>query len=352
MARQDDRGRRRRQRRADAASTSKAGTLTEDEIRQGLRARAIKNEIVLSMCGTAFKNKGVQALLDAIIEFMPSPTEMPDVKGTDRAASRPRARPPTMQPFSALAFKILNDPFVGNLTFFRVYSGHAQFGRHRVRADQGQERAHRPPAADARERAHRDQGSARRRHRLGRGPEGRDHRRHAVRSRQAHHAREDGVPGARHLGGGRAEDQGRPGKDGRRAAAPREGRPFVPRAHRRGVRPDHHLRHGRAAPRDHRRPHEARVQGRGERRQAAGRVSRDDPRQGREPKASSCASPAAAASTATAGSRSSRTSRARATSSSTAWSAARCRASSSRPSTRASRKRSRPASSRAIPSST
>ena len=76
------------------------------------------------MCGTAFKNKGVQALLDAVIEFMPSPVEMPDVKGTERSTASPtRARRATMTPFSALAFKILNDPFVGNLTFFRVYSG-------------------------------------------------------------------------------------------------------------------------------------------------------------------------------------------------------------------------------------
>jgi elongation factor G len=96
--------------------------LSEDELRAGLRTRAIKNEIVLCMCGTAFKNKGVQALLDAVIEYMPSPIEMPDVKGTidDEPATRKASDD---QPFSALAFKILNDPFVGNLTFFRVYSG-------------------------------------------------------------------------------------------------------------------------------------------------------------------------------------------------------------------------------------
>jgi elongation factor G len=98
-------------------------TLSDEEIRLGLRARAIKNEIVLTMCGSAFKNKGVQALLDAIIEFMPSPPEMPPVKGTDDH-DRPATRPASDDaPFAALAFKILNDPFVGNLTFFRVYSG-------------------------------------------------------------------------------------------------------------------------------------------------------------------------------------------------------------------------------------
>jgi elongation factor G len=97
--------------------------LTEAEIRTGLRERSIKNEIVLVMCGTAFKNKGVQALLDAIIEFMPSPVDMPDVKGIDSDGTPDTRKPKDDAPFAALAFKILNDPFVGNLTFFRVYSG-------------------------------------------------------------------------------------------------------------------------------------------------------------------------------------------------------------------------------------
>src|SRR3977135_4433604 len=97
--------------------------LSESEIRQGLRHRSIKNEIVLVMCGTAFKNKGVQALLDAVIEFMPSPPEMPPVKGTNSDGAPATRKADDNDPFAALAFKILNDPFVGNLTFFRVYSG-------------------------------------------------------------------------------------------------------------------------------------------------------------------------------------------------------------------------------------
>jgi elongation factor G len=99
------------------------GALADEEIRVGLRARAIKNEIVLTMCGSAFKNKGVQALLDAIIEFMPSPPEMPPVKGIDDHDQPATRAASDDAPFAALAFKILNDPFVGNLTFFRVYSG-------------------------------------------------------------------------------------------------------------------------------------------------------------------------------------------------------------------------------------
>ena len=97
--------------------------LSDAEIRAGLRERSIRNEIVLCLCGSAFKNKGVQALLDAVIEFMPSPIEMPDVKGINDRDEPATRKASDDEPFSALAFKLLNDPFVGNLTFFRVYSG-------------------------------------------------------------------------------------------------------------------------------------------------------------------------------------------------------------------------------------
>jgi elongation factor G len=99
------------------------GELADVEIKRGLRERALKNEICLVTCGSAFKNKGVQAVLDAIIEYMPSPTEVPPVKGQSERGEPMTRRPDDDAPFSALAFKILNDPFVGNLTFFRVYSG-------------------------------------------------------------------------------------------------------------------------------------------------------------------------------------------------------------------------------------
>ncbi len=102
--------------------------LTEAEIKQGLRARAIKNEICLVTCGSAFKNKGIQAALDAVIDYMPSPVEVPDVKGATEGGAPLTRKADDSQPFSALAFKILNDPFVGNLTFFRVYSGTLKSG--------------------------------------------------------------------------------------------------------------------------------------------------------------------------------------------------------------------------------
>ena len=99
--------------------------LTTAEIHQGLRARTIKNEIVPMLCGSAFKNKGVQMMLDAVIYYLPAPIDVPAVKGNldDKANTPTERHPKDDEPFSALAFKIMTDPFVGTLTFFRVYSG-------------------------------------------------------------------------------------------------------------------------------------------------------------------------------------------------------------------------------------
>jgi len=99
--------------------------LTEEEIKKALRLRVLNNEIILVTCGSAFKNKGVQAMLDAVVEFLPAPTDVPAIKGIlDDGKDTPAERhSDDKEPFSALAFKIANDPFVGNLTFFRVYSG-------------------------------------------------------------------------------------------------------------------------------------------------------------------------------------------------------------------------------------
>ena len=100
------------------------GDLSEDEIKKGLRERVLANEITLALCGSAFKNKGVQAVLDAVIEYLPAPDEVKAIEGinpkTEEATSRSSS---DEEPFSALAFKIATDPFVGNLTFIRVYSG-------------------------------------------------------------------------------------------------------------------------------------------------------------------------------------------------------------------------------------
>ncbi|MDH4054478.1 MAG: elongation factor G [Gammaproteobacteria bacterium] len=97
--------------------------LTESEIRRGLRKRTLAGDIVLVMCGSAFKNKGVQAMLDAVVDFMPSPVDVPAILGIKDDESEDERHADDKEPFSALAFKIATDSFVGNLTFFRVYSG-------------------------------------------------------------------------------------------------------------------------------------------------------------------------------------------------------------------------------------
>jgi elongation factor G len=105
------------------------GELSEEEIKQGLRIRTLANEIVPIMGGSAFKNKGVQAVLDAVIEYLPSPTEVKAIEGTLDDGETVVERPADdTAPFSALAFKIATDPFVGTLTFFRVYSGTLESG--------------------------------------------------------------------------------------------------------------------------------------------------------------------------------------------------------------------------------
>lgn len=106
------------------------GDLTEEQIKSALRERTINNEIILCTCGSAFKNKGVQAVLDAVIEYLPSPTEVAAIKGinNDKNETEATREADDDAPFSALAFKIATDPFVGTLTFFRVYSGVVKTG--------------------------------------------------------------------------------------------------------------------------------------------------------------------------------------------------------------------------------
>lgn len=99
------------------------GELSNEEIKQGIRQQTLANEIVPAFCGSAFKNKGVQAMLDAVIEYMPSPVDVPAIKGINEDESEGERQADDKEPFASLAFKIATDPFVGNLAFFRVYSG-------------------------------------------------------------------------------------------------------------------------------------------------------------------------------------------------------------------------------------
>src|SRR3990167_7028597 len=102
--------------------------LTEEEIKKGIRQQALAGEIVPMFCGSAFKNKGVQAVLDAVIDYLPSPADVPSIKGINENGTEGERHPDDKEPFSALAFKIATDPFVGNLTYFRVYSGSLNSG--------------------------------------------------------------------------------------------------------------------------------------------------------------------------------------------------------------------------------
>jgi elongation factor G len=107
------------------------GELTTEQLKKGLRAATISNQLVPVFCGSAFKNKGVQPLLDAVVAYLPSPLEIEDVRGKNPKTGEPDTRPPQDDaPFAALAFKVMTDPYVGTLTFARVYSGTLEAGSH------------------------------------------------------------------------------------------------------------------------------------------------------------------------------------------------------------------------------
>jgi elongation factor G len=111
------------------------GELTTEQLKDGLRRATIANKIVPVFCGSAFKNKGVQPLLDAVVDYLPSPLEVPPIKGLDPKTGDEIIRKPSDdEPFSALAFKVMTDPYVGTLTFARVYSGTLEAGSHVVNA--------------------------------------------------------------------------------------------------------------------------------------------------------------------------------------------------------------------------
>jgi elongation factor G len=109
------------------------GELTVDQLKSGLRKATVNNELVPVLCGSAFKNKGVQPLLDAVVDYLPSPLEVPPIKGIDpKSGEEIERHPADDEPFAALAFKVMTDPYVGTLTFSRVYSGTLEAGSHVV----------------------------------------------------------------------------------------------------------------------------------------------------------------------------------------------------------------------------
>ena len=231
------------------------------------------------ICGTAFKNKGVQTMLDAVVDYLPSPLDVPPIEGADvddpekmliRKAS-------DNEPFSALVFKIMTDPYVGQLAFFRVYSGTLKSGESVYNVAKGRKerigrllRMHANKREEIQEILAGDICAA-----VG-SEDGLD-RRHDLRRRASDRSRIDRLPDAGDSARGRAEDQGRPGKAGHGDSEAGAGRSHVPREYRSRNRADDSFRHGRAAPGNHRRPHDARVRRRRQCRQAAGGVSRDHP---------------------------------------------------------------------------
>ena len=284
------------------------------------RAR-LRFKLVPVLCGSAFKNKGVQQLLDAVVNCLPSPLDIPPVEGDDpdNAEKKLDAQGrPTTRRSAALAFKIINDPFVGQLTFFRVYSGTAR-ERHRACSTAPRASASASaascgctPTSAKRSRTSTPATSTRPSACAPRTPATRSATR-SSRSSSSTWCSRSRSSRSRSSRKTKA-DQDKLGEALQKLA---DRGPVVPRPHGRGDRPDHHQRHGRAPPRDHRRPPAARVQGRVQRRQARGRVPRvASPRRSR-PRASTSSSPAATASTATSGSRSSPASAARASSSRT-----------------------------------
>ena len=113
------------------------GTLTEEEIKKGLRIGTINNKIVPVVCGSSYKNKGVQELLNAVVDYMPSPLDIPHIKGVTLDGEETERKTSDTEPFAALAFKIATDPFVGKLCFFRVYSGTLEAGSTILNANKG-----------------------------------------------------------------------------------------------------------------------------------------------------------------------------------------------------------------------
>ena len=197
-----------------------------DRIRAAIRKATCAVEMIPVVCGTSYRNKGIQKLLDAVVDYMPSPLDIPAIKGVNPKTDEEDERPASDEaPFSALAFKIATDPYVGRLSFIRVYSGVLNTGSAVLNSTKGQ------------------------RERIGR-----------ILQMHANH-REDidtvysgDIAAVVGLKNSTTGDQGRPGEDGHCPDEAGRGGPHLQDLHRRGDRPDHYRRHGRAPPGDHRGP--------------------------------------------------------------------------------------------------
>ena len=244
----------------------------EATLKRLIRKAVLTGAFFPVLCGSAFKNKGVQPLLDAVVDYLPSPVDVPAIKGVDEDGNEVVRLPNDKEPLALLAFKIMDDPVRRHHHLLPHLFRHAAVGHRRHQFDPRPQGAHRADAADACQQPRRHQGSLCRRHRGAGRPEGSPHRRHAVRSEQAGDPGKDGIPGAGHRNRDRAEVEGRPGKARRRAGEARRGRSVVPGVDRSGVRPDHSEGHGRTASRHQGRHPAPHLQGRRQYRRAAGGV--------------------------------------------------------------------------------
>ena len=155
-------------------------SVTPEMIRRALRAGTLASAFTPVLLGSAFKNKGVQPLLDAVIDYLPSPLDVPAVQGIDPKTDEELTRPASMDaPFSALVFKVMSDPFVGKLTYFRVYSGQIKSGDRVLNTTNGKTERDQPHPPDAREPPRGARRDRRRRDRRRRRPQAVDDGRHA-----------------------------------------------------------------------------------------------------------------------------------------------------------------------------
>ena len=205
------------------------------------------------MCGSAFKNKGVQPLLDAVVDYLPSPLDIPPVKGVKPGTGRGGSRRVRRRQ-GAVRRSGVQDHGRSVRRFDHLRArlfGHRRIGHRRAerRVKDKTERVGRMLLMHANSREDVKEANAGDIVALA-GPEGYHHRRHPVRSQQSGDPGSDGIPRSGHRSRDRAQDQGRPGKDGRRPGAPGPGRSVLPRLDRSGIRPDHSQGHGRTASRN------------------------------------------------------------------------------------------------------
>ena len=248
----------------------------EATLRKLIRKATITRAFYPMLCGSAFKNKGVQPLLDAVVDFLPCPLDRDAYKGIDPKTGKEAIRKPADdEPLAMIAFKIMSFEHVGSITFCRIYSGKLEQGTALLNSTRDRkERAGRMYLMHAADREEIKEAYAGDIVAL-QGLKDAAYRRDAVRSAQAGDSREDGVPEPRHRDEDRAENQGRPGEDVVGAGDDGDRGPLVPRGGRSGERRDHPQGHGRAAPRHQGRHPEADLWRGVQRRRAAGRLPGD-----------------------------------------------------------------------------